>query len=158
MKLRAKNAKPLAPDASAALRPNRPVPFDNPVCQHLAGALRKTVGTKLQPGERLEVAGELAQSHSLVRCELHNADDSAAVELEVCVETEPNQLEGPLQARDLALDALQTLLRSFFESERLLFLPPLWQSHDFEGRSVLFRGARRSPKLEAEAEIGRAHV
>jgi hypothetical protein len=131
---------------------NRPVPFEKALCLRAVHLIRQRHAPRLLPKEAIVIEGELSHGYALARLIASLPDGASRVCLEVSIELEPNQIDHPGQGRDLALDFLDIFFDKFLSEERLLLLSPTWIAHDFEGKSILMRGAHTRPALDDEAD------
>lgn len=132
--------------------PNRPVPFDKALCQRAVHLMRQRHAARLLPREVITLDGELTHGYALAKLTASLPDGSSLVSLEVSVELEPNNLDHPGDARDLALDFLDAFFDKFLSEDRLLRLHPDWKAYDFEGKTLLLRGSHARPALDDEAD------
>ena len=130
---------------------NKPIPFDAKLCQELVELFRSRHGAHFLSGERLSVKGELSHGHALATLVLEKTDRSSRLELATCVELKSNHLENPIDARDIALDFLDVTLGEFLSNDRMMYLPPVWQTQMIEDQEILLRGASTRPALDDEA-------
>lgn len=128
-----------------------PVRFDAPTRAQITDALRKR-HRRISPRERLEIDGELGHGHTLVELRLSTPDDHFRLAIDLAVECEPNDLDNPIVARDVALDYLDVVLADFLANDRRLNLLPEWDAHEVDGVVVKIRGEVTNPALESEAD------
>jgi len=133
------------------VRPNAPAPFGEELCVQIVELLSQKFGANFHADAVLTVSGEVAHAHALVRCQLEKQDQTSKLSFEICVETEANKIENPLEARDLAVDHVEVILTEFFENDRLIHLSPIWKPHDVESKTLLIKGEQSNPHLEDEA-------
>lgn len=139
------------PDNRAAPAPGAAVPFDAQFSAELVETLRKR-HRRLKPHEKLSIAGELGHGHTLVELRLASPDETFLLSLDVAVECAPNDLDNPLEARDVAVNYLDVVLEDFLANDRHLGVLPEWDVHDVEGMQVKVRGEVINPKLESQAD------
>lgn len=131
---------------------NAPATFDAELVDELVTLFTDRHGAHFTEDEVLTMWGEMSHGHALAALKLEKQDLSSRLELAIRVELEPNDFDLPSEARDIALDALDAVFASFFESERLMRLPPVWDSHLFLTYEVKLKGEVTRPDLEALAD------
>lgn len=132
---------------------NRPIPFDAAFNDTLHTLLSDRYGHHFEAHETLSIHGELAHGHALASLALADTEGMFRLELETCVELEPNDIDSPIDARHIALDALDALFGDFLEAQRRLDgIYDAWGPHDFQGIEVLVRGRVTAPALDAAAD------
>jgi hypothetical protein len=114
--------------------------------------MRQRHAARLLPGESLTLEGELTHGHALARLVAAQPHGASLIQLEVSVELEPNQIDHPGDARDLALDFLDAFFDKFLSEDRIMRLSPDWKALDFEGKTLLLRGSHTRPALDDEAD------
>jgi hypothetical protein len=127
--------------------------LDASFCARAAKLMRRSLSPKLASNESLLIEGELAHGYALLKVIIENAEHSHRAQLEVCVQSDVNNIDNPLDARDLALDFAHLVAKQYMAEDRFMVLPGTWEEHVLKDKTVLFRGERCNPTLEREAEL-----
>jgi len=130
---------------------NKPIPLPPEFTDPLVITLRER-HPGLQPNETLMVSGEMAQGHSLVRLELEDPKQTSRLWFEGVVENERNNIDSPVEARDLAVDCVDALIEAFLVNARSVRFVPDWKELEDGGTTFLVRGEWTNPKLVSEAD------
>ena len=124
----------------------------------IAQAMKKRYQRFLSRTESFTVVTEVCHQFGLVSAHLSNPERTTCVDFEVCIECEPNDIDNPMDAYQIALDGLDTIILEFFDSDRIAHYLPLWQSYDLDGHTAYIRLEHSNPALDDEASAFlRAH-
>ena len=124
----------------------------------IAQAMKKRYQRFLSRTESFSVVTEVCHQFGLVSAHLSNPERTTCVDFEVCIECEPNEIDNPMDAYQMALDGLDTIILEFFDCDRIAHYLPIWQSYDLDGHTAYIRLERSNPALDDEASAFlRAH-
>ena len=105
----------------------------------------------LKPSESFSIKTEVCHQFGLVSAHLIDSDRTSDVQAEVSIECEPNKLDNPIEAYQLALDVLDTVLLEYFDSDRISHYLPIWQSYEIDEHTANVRLEHSNPGLDDEA-------
>lgn len=120
-------------------------------CVEIEAVVAERLEGMLEPGERLEIAGESGPESVLARLELTGVQAGARLGLEARVDFARSGLD-PEAARFLALDALDLLLLEWLDSDRTVRFSGVWEERELEGKPISIRAERSFPELDAQAD------
>ncbi len=117
----------------------------------IAEAMMQRYKRFLNPNERFTVKTEVCHQFGLVSALLTSTDRTTNVEAEVCIECEPNDLDNPIEAYQVALDVLDTVLLEYFDSDRISHYLPIWQCYEVDDHTANVRLDHANLALDDEA-------
>jgi len=119
--------------------------------QEIAEAMMTRYKRFLNPNEKFEVKTEVCHQFGLVSAHLTSTDRTTNVEAEVCIECEANDLDNPIEAYQVALDVLDTVLLEYFDSDRISHYLPIWQCYEVDDHTANVRLDHANLALDDEA-------
>ncbi|MBI5549255.1 MAG: hypothetical protein HY901_35670 [Deltaproteobacteria bacterium] len=127
-------------------------PWDTADLADVEEAMSERLDGLLAEAERLVVSGASSDLEVHARFLLEGGPDGERLELEARVELGRAGLtEGA--ARDLALDALDSVLLDHLESGRAARFSGVFEERELRGKPVAVRVERTVPALEAQADL-----
>ncbi len=148
------NKKPITnpgPVFNAGQPNDKGVSLGADVEQDIATEMKKRYKRFLAPDEVITAKTEVCHQFGYVSAHLENADKSSLIDVEVCVECDPNMIESPMDAYDRALDTIDAVLLDFFDSDRISHYLPIWQEYQVDDLTANIRFEHVNKALDDEA-------
>lgn len=132
--------------------PPKGVEFSDEYNKELVKLLTDRHGATLAAGETFTCGGHVSHGEAFASVQLSTRDESRVVTLEARVDLEVNDIQNPLDGRDVAVDFLDEVIAEYFDNERMLRLNLDWKEYPFGDKTVAFRGSVKNLKVDRMAD------